>query len=387
MKNLLLASYLSLKEIQRNRGRFLLVGLVIALITLLVLFIAGLGEGLGNGNRQYLSKLDADLIVYLEKSDFLISASRLDRSTSRKVERVDGVEAAGNVAVSNTAILLPGNEVLKVSLLGVEIGKPGDPKVIEGRAISSDQAREVVVDQNAVLRSGIKIGDEITLRSVQGTQDEFYTLKVVGIVDGQFYSLVPSIFVSYYTWDRVRPKSDAEVGNPGSTVNVVVVRLENPDEAEAVAQRLKEQLVNIEVADIRTAIQNVPGYSAQQGTIQTQGVFTLLIGVLVIGGFFQIQILQKVPQIGVLKAIGASNGVVGAAAVLQIVMVTVFGVAVGGLLTFLLSLGFPPTVPISFNGLTTAIAITALLVIGPAGGLVSVFYAVRIEPLKALRLG
>jgi putative ABC transport system permease protein len=387
MKNLLLASYLSLKEIQRNRGRFLLVGLVIALITLLVLFIAGLGEGLGNGNRQYLSKLDAELIVYLEKSDFLISASRLDRSTSRKVERVDGVEAAGNIATSNTAILLPGNEVLKVSLIGVEIGKPGDPPVIEGSRISSDQAREVVVDRNAVLRSGIKIGDEITLRSVQGTQDEFYTLKVVGIADGQFYSLVPSIFVSFYTWDRVRPKAEAEIGNPSSTVNVVAVKLENPDEAETITRRLKEQLVNIEVADIRTAIQNVPGYSAQQGTIQTQGVFTLLIGVLVIGGFFQIQILQKVPQIGVLKAIGASNGVVGAAAVLQIVMVTVFGVVVGGLLTFLLSLGFPPTVPISFNGLTTAIAITALLVIGPAGGLVSVFYAVRIEPLKALRLG
>jgi putative ABC transport system permease protein len=387
MKNLLLASYLSLKEIQRNRGRFLLVGLVIALITLLVLFIAGLGEGLGSGNRQYLSRLEGELIVYLEKSDFLIPSSRLDRSTARKVERVDGVAAAGNVATSNTAILLPGNEVLKVSLIGVELGKPGDPPVMEGKRVSSDQAREVVIDRNAVLRSGIQVGDEITLRSVQGTEDEFFTLKVVGIADGQSYSLVPSVFVPFCTWDRVRPKAEAEIGSASSTVNIVVVKLENPDEAEVVAQRLEEQLSNIEVADIKTAIQNVPGYSAQQGTIQTQGVFTLLIGVLVIGGFFQIQILQKVPQIGVLKAIGASNGVVGVAAVLQIVMVTVFGVAVGGLLTFLLSLGFPPTVPIVFNGVTSAIAVAALLLIGPAGGLVSVLYAVRIEPLKALRLG
>ena len=134
------------------------------------------------------------------------------------------------------------------------------------------------------------------------------------------------------------------------------------------AQRLEEQISNIEVANIKTAIQNVPGYSAQQGTIQTQGVFTLLIGVLVIGGFFQIQILQKVPQIGVLKAIGASNGVVGAAAVLQIVIVTVFGVAVGGLLTFLLSLGFPPTVPIAFNGVTSAIADRGVIVDRSGGG-------------------
>jgi len=209
MSNFLLATYLSYKEIQRNRGRFLMVGLVIALITLLVLFIAGLGEGLGSGNRQYLSRLNAELIVYLAKSDFIIASSRLERSTVRKVERVDGVKEAGGVATSSTAILLPGNKVLKVSLIGVELGKPGVPPVIEGGVISSDQAREVIVDRNTSLRSGIKVGDEITIRSVQGTQDEFYTLEVVGIADGQSYSLVPSVFVPYLTWDKVRPKIEA----------------------------------------------------------------------------------------------------------------------------------------------------------------------------------
>ena len=59
-----ISGYLAIKEIWRNRGRFLLVSMVIALITLLVLFIAALGEGLGNGNREYISKLDAQLIVY-----------------------------------------------------------------------------------------------------------------------------------------------------------------------------------------------------------------------------------------------------------------------------------------------------------------------------------
>ena len=387
MKSFLLAIYLSYKEIQRNRGRFLLVGLVIALITLLVLFIAGLGEGLGSGNRQYLSRMDADLIVYRAKADFVIPSSRLDRSTVRRVERVAGVAAAGGIATSNTAILLPGNEVLKVSLIGVERGKPGDPPIIEGRPISSDQAREVVVDLNTVLRSGIAVGDEITLRSVQGTEDEFYTLQVVGITEGQSYSLVPSIFTTFQTWDKVRPKSEAEINQPSSTVNVIAVKLDDPAQVEVVSRQIEADVTDVEVATITKAIQNVPGYSAQQGTINTQGVFTLLIGVLVIGGFFQIQILQKVPQIGVLKAIGSSNGVVAAAAVIQIMMVTLFGVALGGMLTYLLSLGFPPTVPIAFNGMTTAIAIGALLVIGPAGGLVSVIYAVRIEPLKALRLG
>jgi putative ABC transport system permease protein len=142
----------------------------------------------------------------------------------------------------------------------------------------------------------------------------------------------------------------------------------------------------IEVVDTVTAYQATPGYSAQQSTLDTQRYFALLIGILVIGGFFQIQILQKVAQIGVLKAIGSSNAVVAAASVIQIVAVTVVGVAIGGLLSFLFSLSFPPTVPIVFNGTTSAIAVIALLLIGPLGGLVSIRYAVRIEPLKALGL-
>ncbi|MBN2148303.1 MAG: ABC transporter permease [Anaerolineales bacterium] len=381
-----LAAFLSFKELWRNRVRFLLVSLVIALITILVLFIAGLGEGLGTANREYLANLDAELLVFLDKSDYIIPASRLERSVVRTIRRVDGVADAGLIATSSTAIILQGDEVLKVSLLGVEPGRPGAPGVVQGQPLLTEQSREVVIDQNVIDRADIQVGDTILVRSTQGTKDQFYELKVVGITEGQSYTFQPSIFVSYTTWDQVRTKSDAELGRPSQTVNIVAVQLEDPDQADLVSQRMLAQVGDIMIADIPTAIQNVPGYAAQQSTIQTQGVFTLLIGILVIGGFFQIQILQKVPQIGVLKAIGASNAVVGASAVLQIVMVTFLGVAIGGVLTFLLSLGFPPTVPIVFDGTAAALAIVALLLIGPIGGLVSTIYAVRIEPLKALRL-
>jgi putative ABC transport system permease protein len=168
---------------------------------------------------------------------------------------------------------------------------------------------------------------------------------------------------------------------------VIAVRLTDPQNLEAMKAQLTANIQRIQVADIPTTISNIPGYSAQQSTVQTQGGFTLLIGVLVIGGFFQIQILQKVPQIGVLKAIGATNAAVGLAAVIQIMVVTVMGVAIGGSMTYIFSLFFPPNVPLVFNGVASLGAILALLLIGPIGGMVSVIYAVRIEPLKALRLG
>jgi putative ABC transport system permease protein len=385
MKTLSLSFFLAGKEIWRNRGRFLLFSLVIALITLLVLFIAALGEGLGNGNREYIANIDGELVVFRENSDFNITASRLDQTTIRAVRRVAGVADAGGISTSTTAIVLP-EDVLKVSLLGVELGRPGFPTITEGQTFSGGLAREVIVDSNVLSRSDIKIGDEITVRSTQGTEDEFYNLKVVGTTDGQSYFFQPSVFVSPQTWERIRPKSAAEFSNVNPNINIVAVRLEDPSQLESVKARLAETVSNIEVADIPTTINNIPGYSAQQGTVQTQGGFTLLIGILVIGGFFQIQILQKVPQIGVLKAIGASNGVVGWAAVIQILIVTAMGVFIGGALTFIFSLFFPPNIPLVFNGQASALALLALLLIGPAGGMVSVIYAVRIEPLKALRL-
>ena len=386
MQNLFLATYLALKEVWRNLGRFFLVSLVIALITLLVLFIAALGEGLGSNNREYVSKLDGELVVFQEKADYNISASRLNQNTLRAVRRVSGVADAGPISAANTAILLPDDKVLKVSMLGVESGRPATPKISSGRTFLTDQSREVIIDERVMQRSDIKLGDLITIRSSQGTKDQFYELKVVGTTSGQAFFFQPSIFVPPYVWERIRPKAESEIDNLTPAINIIVVKLTDPTQVEMMKQKLQNSVLNIQVGDIQTTINNIPGYTAQQGTVQTQGFFTLLIGILVIGGFFQIQILQKVPQIGVLKAIGASNTVIGISSIIQISVVTAMGVAIGGLMTYLFSLGFPPTVPLTFNGTASALAIAALLAIGPLGGLVSVFYAVRIEPLKALRL-
>ena len=386
MKNIYLSSYLAIKEVVRNRVRFLMVALVIALITLLVLFIAALGEGLSNANRQYVANLDAQLIVFLEKSDYSITASRLETNTVKAVRRVEGVANAGPIHTSNSEIVsLP--EPLKISVLGVEAERPGMPLLIEGRSFRGCEAREAVMDQSVALRTGLAVGDEIEIRSTQGTEDRFFNLKIVGLVEEQAYFFQPTIFVPPATWELIRPQSASDLGSDTPYPNIIAVKLTDPASTEAMRLRLTNQISNVEVADIQTTINNIPGYSAQQGTVQTQGAFTLLIGVLVIGGFFQIQILQKIPQIGVLKAIGSSNLVVGLSAVIQIVVVTAIGVGIGAVLNYLFSLGLPPTIPLEFNGTRSVIATLLLLLIGPLGGLVSIIYAIRIEPLKALRLG
>ena len=249
MRTFFLAFYLAIKEIVRNKGRFLLVSLVIALITLLVLFIAALGEGLADGNRQYVANLDAQLIVFLEKSDYSITSSRLETNTSRAVRRVEGVADAGPIYTSTSEIVsLP--EPLKISMLAAEPDKPGMPPLIEGRSFRGGEASEAVIDEGVALRTDIKVGDEIEIRSTQGTKDEFFYLKVVGLVGKQSYFFQPTIFVPAATWEKMRPQPEADLNDSTPYPNIIAVKLQNPAQVELMKERLLAQVTKIEVADI-----------------------------------------------------------------------------------------------------------------------------------------
>jgi putative ABC transport system permease protein len=384
---IMMAIFLSIKEVWRNKGRFFLFSLVIALITILVLFVAALAEGLAQANRQYLEKLNAELLVFQQNTEFSTFTSQLDRSKLNSVNRVEGVQAVGPIGFSTATLVFPNEkDNLNVSIIGVEPEKPGAPPVIEGGNLTSDRGTDIVMDQNVANRAHVQIGDTIRLKTIQDAKEEFYELRLIGLTDGRQYQFAPALFLPYRTWDQVRPQGGRPSSLMNETSNVIAVKLKNPAEQEVVAERIKQQVQKVDVADIKTAIKSIPGYSVQQSTLRTQQAFVLLIGILIIGGFFQIQVLQKVPQIGVLKAIGVENNVIGTAVVVQIIFVTTFGVLLGGLATLSMAIGIPPVVPIQFSGNTVAIAVASLLVIGPLGGLVSVRLAVRVEPLIALGL-
>jgi len=381
-----MAFYLALKEVWRNRGRFFLFSLVIALITTLVLFIAALSEGLALANKEYLEKIDAELLIFQKNVDLSPSASRIDLSKLNDIERVEGVSEVGALGFSSgTIVFSDGRKNQDVSLIGVEAGKPGAPPVYEGENIVVDRGSDIVIDRNIAKSAGIAVNDQITIKTIQGSKEEFYQLKVIGITDERQYLYQPSIFIPYRTWEQIRPQQTS-MNLVEVISNVVAVKLK-PGYSEAdVQNNIITQVRDVEVADIKTAYESLPGYKPQQNTLNTQRGFTLLIGILVIGGFFQIQMLQKIPQIGVLKAIGVSNLIVAVNVVTQIILVTTFGVFLGCVITFLLGAGIPGNVPVVFNGNSVIFAIVTLLLIGPVGGLVSVRLAISVEPLIALGL-
>jgi len=384
-KGFFMALYLSLKEVWRNKGRFFLFSLVIALIALLVLFTAALGEGLAAANKEYLEKLDADLLVFQSDTGYSTIESRLDELKAKRVSRLPEVSDVGSIGFSNVK-LVTGLEDLttNISFIGIEPGKPGAPTIIKGSDLSSSRSDSVILDKRAAELTGANIGDTITIKSSIGTEFELYNLTVTGITDGQQYFFQPSVFVNLNTWEKYRPKPVATSSASTPVTNIVAVKLKDPSLADHFITELPTQVDGVEATDIKTAYEAAPGYAAQQGTLNTIKAFTFLIGALVIGGFFQIQTLQKVPQIGMLKAIGIGNSVVAVASMAQIIFVTILGIGLGTAATYGLTLGIPSGVPILLSGNSILIAIVSLMLIGPIGGLVSVLLAIRIEPLKAL---
>jgi len=379
--------FLSFKEIWRNKGRYFLFSLVIALITTLVLFIAALAGGLSKANREYIDNINADLLVFQDEADLIISASRLDSSTLTNLRRNEYVADEGGIGFSTATVVNPAPEgEIDVSLIGTEPGRPGNPEILSGRALIRDQANEVVIDTPLAEKLGVVPGDQITIQTVQGTEKELFNLNVVGLSGSNQYFFQPAVFVPIQTWDDIKPQDTSARRSSRVIFNISAVQLYDPENYQSIIPILEASVSDIQAVEKQTAILALPGYTAQQSTLNTQQAFTLLIGMLVLGGFFQIQTIQKIAQIGMLKAIGTSNGTVAGMTILQIITISIFGVALGVIGTFLIAMGMPPEVPAEFNSTAILGAIAALLVIGPIGGLVSIRIALKVEPLRAIGL-
>jgi len=72
-----------------------------------------------------------------------------------------------------------GVENINISLIGVESGRPGEPKVLEGRQLSANRGSEVLIDINVVNRTPYRLGDTITIKTTQGVDEKTFDLKVV----------------------------------------------------------------------------------------------------------------------------------------------------------------------------------------------------------------
>ncbi|PTE90319.1 peptide ABC transporter permease, partial [Staphylococcus epidermidis] len=141
---------------------------------------------------------------------------------------------------------------------------------------------------------------------------------------------------------------------------------------------------DLESISISQFIKNLPGYKAQNLTLNFMIVFLFIISSTVIGVFLYVITLQKTHLFGVLKAQGFTNGYLAKMVFAQTFILSLIGTIIGFLLTLLTGTFLPPVVPIHFNLLTMLIYGIVLIIISLLGSLFSVLSIIKINPLKAI---
>jgi len=309
---------LSLRNMFRRKGR-----LVLTLITLTLggaIFIAVFSV-----RASLLLTLD-DMLDYVEYDVYAIFRRdyRIDQM-EREALRVPGVLAAEAWRFGSVRRLRPDDTESESIYLRAPRAQSDlvHPKLVEGRWLLPEDENAVVV--NAFLlkeESDIAVGDEIVLKI--GERETSW--RVVGIMTRT--DPVPMAYVGIDYLSQV-------VGGMGRA-DVVFVQTEQHDAAsQAQVERALEEHFESVGLNVNTTMTSSRSRGQAESQFNVLVIFLLVMAILlaVVGaiglmGTMSLNVLERTREIGVMRAIGASDG-----AILKVVIVE--GVLIG-LLSWLL---------------------------------------------------
>src|SRR5690349_8790779 len=191
------------------------------------------------------------------------------------------------------------------------------PKVLKGRWLLPTDENALVINVDVLKdEPDIKVGDEVTLM----LDERKSTWRVVGIVAGQLGG--STMFANYDYFAQVARK----VGQ--ANFAVVATTQHNPAFRSQVARALEDQLKGAGLRFSQAQTTNVL-FAGLQSQFDVLTVFLFLMTVLlgIVGGLglmgtMSLSVLERTREIGIMRAIGASNE-----AVFQIVVVE--GICIG----------------------------------------------------------
>ncbi|MBF4480538.1 putative ABC transport system permease protein [Rhodococcus rhodochrous J3] len=371
--------FLAMRELWFARTRFLLMGAVVALISILMVILSGLSSGLVVDGVSALQRTPVQAFAFAEgtKTDSAFSRSVVTEDQAdawRARPDVARAELFGNTIVNAKT---DGGTPVDLTLFGIRPGSFLEPSVAEGTPIGGDT--DVVLSDSA-RATGVELGDTIVVDRL-GTR-----LNVVGFTsDKRTFGHVDVAYLPLNTWQEIH--AGVRLGEqvpPSAYTEASVVAIEGVDgalpdlaagdaEAGTAAKTLEE------------SFDASPGYSAEMMTMSMIIAFLYAISALVVGAFFTIWTVQRSREIAVLRAMGASTGFLLRDSLLQAVIVLVGSVAVGVLIGLGLGSGLEGSgMPFVLETGPIVQGAVLLVVLGLVGAALAVARIVRVDPLAAL---
>ena len=229
----------------------------------------------------------------------------------------------------------------------------------------------MLADRSFLRALNLDIGDTVIL-GYRLTTSEF---RIVGEIDQGALSFQPTLYVLRSTWQTLRYGSSS-LEQPAASVVLL-----NGSGLPGTSGD------GFTVVSKSTAFNNIEGVSAQNSTVNALMAFGYIIGALIIGVFFYVLTLQKVGQIGVLKAVGASTFYVARQIIVQVLALALGGVVIAVPLAYLTNRALQQLsgqVPLAFTTNAFIITSIAMLLTSVIGAVFSLREVAKIDPIIAL---
>lgn len=359
-------SQLAVKELRRQPGRFVVATVVLSFLSLLLLFLGGLLDGLFLGSTGAIRAQNAEVIVYSADARDSFLRSRITPEIRQTVESTEGVTAVGGLGFSLLGATVPGeSELADVAVIGYELAPKGVPEPpSDGQAYADDSLKD----------AGVGLGDTLEVGPARTP------ITVVGFVSDTNYLQQGALWTTLDTWRQVQRDNRPDASVADDVVQVLAVQ-GSGDLVTAIDDATGGATSTLTVDD---AVFALPGISEQQSTFNQIIYTTLAIVLAVVGLFFSLLTLERVGLYGVLKAIGASSKRLFAGVTLQAVIVTIIGFLVGGAVALLLTFVVPAAIPLQLTTGRFVFTFVALLVAAVLGSLISLRRVIRIDPAAAI---
>jgi len=356
--------FLALRDLRFGRARFVLVGTVIGLVALLTTLLSGLATGLVDDGISGLRGLPLTHLALQPGAESSFSRSTLRPANLEPWTEADGVEAAP-LGVSFFNAKTEDGETLDLAVFGTTPDSFLAPNATARGALAGEPG---IVVSEELRGQGVEVGDELTIVGPD------QTLPVLGFTYTGSYGHVDIAFTSLEEWQHLVYGDDAD-----GRFSAVALR-GGDAEVRAAADRAASTATETKAH----AYAGSPGYSAETATMTLIRVFLLAISALVVGAFFTVWTIQRTRQIGLLKALGASNGYVLRDSLGQLAIVLVAATAAGAGAAVAVGQLVGDEVPFSLQAGPVATSAVVLVVLGLAGSLVAVRKVTSVDPVIAL---
>jgi len=390
------------RDILHGWGKFALTGMGLGLLIGVTLSMAGIYRGMIDDAQALLTNSGADLwVVQKDTQGPYAEASSIKDDVVHSVQGMPGVGRAANVTYLTQQVQKVGGDEVRVMVVGIEPGQPGEPGyLVAGRQLTRNHY-EAVVD----VKTGFKLGESlrvrrhdyrvvgVTQRMVSSGGDPMVFIPLKDAQEAQFLKDNDAILN-----DRARTAANPAFNRPGvpglleavqglqsssHNVNAVLVQLQPGWHADEVAESLKrwkhvQVFTRLDMEDILVA--KLIATSARQ-----IGMFLGILSVVsaaIVAFIIYTMTLGKIREIAVLKLIGTRNRTIAGMILQQALGLGLIGFVVGKVVSTAWAPVFPKYVLLLPSD--AVIGLLATLIICALASTLAIRAALQVDPASAI---